>query len=176
MARGLRDIVDCERLAEQGAVVERVYALADLPRVQDLLADLSGALRVRFAFAQTESGGAGVTIEADGGARLVCQRCMQPFEFPIAARSEIEFTTDRRADSQSSGREPFLLVEGRASLAELAAEELLLALPLVPACSELEGCGKAQAPRAPEAAAVVLRQTTRPFRALQDLLKKTDRT
>jgi len=176
MARGLRDIVDCERLADEGAVLERVYALADLPRVQDLLADGSGTLRVRFAFAKTESGHAGVTIEANGVAHLACQRCTRTFDFPVAAQSEIEFTTDQAAESQNSAREPYLLSEGSASLAELAGEELLLALPLVPMCTEPEACGGAQAPREFVAAAPPSEATRRPFSGLQDLLKKTDRT
>jgi uncharacterized metal-binding protein YceD (DUF177 family) len=53
--------------------------------------------------------------------------------------------------------------EGSVSLRELAEEELLLALPVVVACSAPEACG--QAP--------VQQERTRPFSVLQDLLKKT---
>ena len=61
---------------------------------------------------------------------------------------------------------------GMVSLRELAEEELLLALPVAPACSIPLTCGNApdltiDAPVDPEQ-----EQMRRPFSALQDLLKK----
>jgi hypothetical protein len=38
MAPGLPDLVDCARLAEEAAVLERVYELAELSRLRDVLA------------------------------------------------------------------------------------------------------------------------------------------
>jgi len=56
-----------------------------------------------------------------------------------------------------------LMDEGSVSLRELAEEELLLALPVIAACSTPEVCGRAPAPD----------KRQRPFAVLQDLLKKT---
>jgi len=64
------------------------------------------------------------------------------------------------------------------SLRDLAEEELLLALPLAPACSTPDTCGRAQglseggaaADRADEMPESAVR---RPFSGLKDLLKKT---
>jgi uncharacterized protein len=162
MASGSTDRVDCARLAEDAAVLERVYSLSELPRLQDLLADAHGSVRARFAFSKLEAGRAGATVAVQATPRLVCQRCLQGFEMPLISDSEIEFASDGDA-SVESPREIYLMDEGLVSLRELAEEELLLALPVIAACSTPEVCGKAPSPD----------ERQRPFSVLQDLLKKT---
>jgi uncharacterized metal-binding protein YceD (DUF177 family) len=65
-----------------------------------------------------------------------------------------------------------VLTGGLASLRDLAEEELLLALPVAPACSAPETCGRAPSYRDGSAFAPAAPETVRPFSALQDLLKK----
>ncbi len=174
MTRGLQERIDCERLAQDGVALERVYALADLPRIQDLLADRIGTIRAKFLFARCPSGRPGVAVEVAGTAQLVCQRCMSGFAYPVAAHSEIEFATAAALPAESE-RDLYVLDEGLASLAEIAEEEFLLALPLVPVCDERGGCARAQAVDV-DGGGETVRTTVRPFGALGDLLKKTDRT
>jgi len=145
-------------------VLERLYALSELPRLQDLLADAHGSVRARFAFSKLEAGAGrtGATVAVQATPRLVCQRCLQAFELPLVSESEIEFASDADASVESS-REIYLMDEGLVSLRELAEEELLLALPVIAACSTPEACGKAPS----------LEKRPRPFSVLQDLLKKT---
>jgi uncharacterized protein len=165
MASGLPDRVECARLAEEGAVLERTYRLSELDRLQDLLADSSGSLQAQFAFASLAGGRAGATVSVQATPRLVCQRCTQGFEYSVASESEIEFAATEAEAPADSPREIYVMDEGWVSLRELAEEELLLALPIVAACSTPEICGRAPSPRA--------EATTRPFAGLQDLLKKT---
>ena len=73
MAAGLPDLVDCARLAEDGAVLERVYDLSELPRLQDVLAEPSGTLtRDALHLRRCASGRAGarVSVRADAAADL----------------------------------------------------------------------------------------------------------
>jgi uncharacterized protein len=163
MASGLTDRVDCVRLAQDAAVVERVYSLSELPRLQDLLADTSGSVRARFAFATVEAARAGATVAVQAAPHLLCQRCLQAFAFPVAADSDIEFVSSASEAPEDSPHEIYLMDDGLVSLRELAEEELLLALPVVAACSTPETCGRAPTPDGP----------SRPFAVLQDLLKKT---
>jgi uncharacterized protein len=163
MASGSTDRVDCARLAEDAAVLERVYALSELPRLQDFLADAHGSLRARFAFSKLEAGRAGATVAVQATPRLVCQRCLQSFELPLISDSEIEFAVSEADAPVQSPREIYLMDEGLVSLRELAEEELLLALPVVAACGTPEICGRAPSPD----------ERQRPFAVLQDLLKKT---
>lgn len=172
MAQGLPDRVDCARLAEDTAVLERHYPLGEMPRLQDLLADTRGSVRANFEFAKTESGRCGATVTVEANPHLVCQRCMQGFEFAAAASSEIEFAANEGANRGDSPREVYLTDGGLVSLRDLAEEELLLALPIVAACTTPRSCGRAPAGAGQEAGHAA-QNTTRPFAALQDLLKKT---
>jgi uncharacterized protein len=172
MAAGLPDLVDCARLAEDAAVLERVYELAELPRVQDLLAQPQGTLRAEFAFAKLASGRPGASVTVQASPQLVCQRCMQGFASVVSGGSEIEFAAGDGLQAPDSEREFYGMNDGRVSLRELAEEELLLALPIAAACSTPQTCGKA--PRfAGEETREAAGDMRRPFSALQDLLKKT---
>jgi uncharacterized protein len=163
MASGSTDRVDCARLAEDAAVLERVYPLSELPRLQDLLADARGSLRARFAFSKLAAGRTGATVAVQASPRLICQRCLQGFELPLSSDSEIEFAASEADAPAESPREIYLMDEGSVSLRELAEEELLLALPVIAACSTPEDCGRSPTPD----------ESNRPFAVLQDLLKKT---
>jgi uncharacterized protein len=163
MASGSTDRVDCARLAEDAAVLERVYPLSELPRLQDLLADARGSVRARFAFSKLEAGQAGATVAVQAAPRLLCQRCLQGFELPLVSDSEIEFAMSDADAPVESPREIYLMDDGSVSLRDLAEEELLLALPVIAACSTPEVCGRAPSPE----------ERQRPFAVLQDLLKKT---
>jgi uncharacterized protein len=163
MASGLSDRVDCARLADDAVVLERHYPLNELPRLQDLLADARGSVKARFAFANVDGGRAGVRVAVQAVPQLICQRCLQGFAFTVAGDSEIEFVSSEADAPADSARETYLMNEGSVSLRELAEEELLLAWPVVAACSTPQTCG-----RAPP-----LAERSRPFAVLQDLLKKT---
>jgi len=173
MAGGPPDRVDCARLAAAAETLTRVYQLDDLPRLQDLLAESGGRLQASYAFGKTPDGGAGVTLAIESTPMLRCQRCLEPFALPVVARSEIEFSADETAAAgEGSEREPYVLTGGVASLRDLAEEELLLALPVAPACSAPEKCGRAPSYKDGSALAPAAPETVRPFSALQDLLKK----
>jgi uncharacterized protein len=163
MASGLSDRVDCARLADEAVVLERHYPLGELPRLQDFLADARGSVMARFAFANVEEGRAGARVAVRADAQLICQRCLQGFAFTVAGDSEIEFVSGEADAPADSPREIYLMEQGLVSLRELAEEELLLALPVVAACSTPQTCGRAPA----------LEERSRPFAVLQDLLKKT---
>jgi uncharacterized protein len=164
MASGSPDRVECARLAQDAAVLDRVYSLSQMDRLQDLLSDTRGSLRAKFSFATLAAGRVGATVAVQATPLLLCQRCMQGFEYSIASESEIEFAASEAEAPVDSPREIYLMDAGTVSLRELAEEELLLALPIVAACSTPESCGRTPPPG---------ERTTRPFAVLQDLLKKT---
>jgi len=173
MAPGLPDRVDCARLADDAVVLARVYTLGEMPRLQDLLADSRGSVRANFAFAKADSGRAGATVAVEACPQLICQRCLQGFAYVAAGSSDIEFSNGSTAGTQDSQRELYATDEGQVSLRDLAEEEMLLALPLVAVCSTPQTCGRAPAYEKGEERAGVSSDRTRPFSALQDLLKKT---
>jgi len=173
MAAGLPDLVDCARLAEDSVALRRVYELGELARLRDLLAEPRGTLSATFAFAKLASGRPGVLVSIEASPQLVCQRCMQGFGLRAAGASEIEFASSEDPEDAESEREFFRMENGRVSLRELAEEELLLALPIVPACDSPQSCGRAPSHAAGDETSGVTGDMRRPFSALQDLLKKT---
>jgi uncharacterized protein len=173
MAPGLPDRVDCAHLADDAVVLERVYPLGEMPRLQDLLADPRGSVRAKFAFEKLGAGRVGATVAVEAVPQLVCQRCLQGFAFAAAGRSEIEFSSGTGEGEADSPREVYAMHEGRVSLRELAEEEMLLALPVVAACSRPQRCGQAPAFEAGGEIQDPPDDRTRPFAGLQDLLKKT---
>ena len=173
MAAGLPDRVDCAHLADDAAVLERVYPLGEMPRLQNLLAEPQGSVRANFAFAKVESGRAGATVAVAACPQLICQRCLQGFAYDAEGCSEIEFSDGTTASAQDSQRELYETDEGWVSLRDLAEEELLLALPLVAVCSTPQSCGRVPTYETGGERAAASGDRTRPFTGLQDLLKKT---
>jgi len=173
MAPALPDRVDCARLAEEAAVLVRVYELAELARLKDVLAEPQGTLRANFAFAKLASGRSGAAVRVHAAPVLVCQRCMQGFGLSVAGGSEIEFVSGDEPEDVHSEREFFRIQNGLVSLRELAEEELLLALPLAPACETPLTCGKVPSYATDEPIPDAAGDVRRPFGVLQDLLKKT---
>jgi uncharacterized protein len=164
MAAGLPDRVDCERLADDKAALQRVYDLRELPRLQDLLADNQGAVHASFAFERVSDGRAGATVSVEAQPHLVCQRCMQGFPFAIDGKSEIEFADSENVALADPQREIYVMDRGHVSLRDLVEEELLLAIPTIAACTTPETCGKAPA---------FEEERSRPLAVLRDILKKT---
>jgi uncharacterized protein len=173
MAAGPPDLVDCAQLAEDAAVLERVYELADLDRLQDVLTDTRGTVHASFAFSKTSSGRPGASLNVRAQPRLRCQRCMQGFAAQVLGGSDIEFAEEETADALEPQREICRAPGGKVSLRDLAEEELLLALPIAPACDAPDRCGNA--PSLPEhpGSAENSDAMRRPFGGLKELLKKT---
>jgi uncharacterized protein len=172
MAPALPDRVDSAHLADNSIVLERVFPLGEMLRLRDMLADARGSVRARFAFAKVDSGRAGATVAVEATPQLVCQRCLQGFAYTAAGSSEIEFSSGSDEGAAHSPREVYATNEGWVSLRELAEEELLLALPIV-ALHEPHACAQAPIHAAGGEAEDMSGDRSRPFTALQDLLKKT---
>ncbi len=167
------DLVNCERLADEGAKLQRTYELGDLSRLESLLAEPRGAVGAAFAFAKLPSGRPGVTVTVQATPQVVCQRCMRGFCLPVLGGSDIEFAADDEILGAESEREFFRSDNGLVSLRALVEEELLLAMPIAPACSTPLTCGNAPNLAAEAVHDQVADGMRRPFGALQDLLKKT---
>jgi uncharacterized protein len=172
MAAGSPDLVDCTRLAEEKAVLRRDYELKELPRIRDLLAEPTGVLHASFAFAKQPTGLPGAKVEIEAMAPLLCQRCLQGFGYRVQAGSDVEFSASASADPESE-REFYVTQDGQVSLKDLAEEELLLALPIAPACDAPLTCGNAPGYVTGDEDVDEGGGKRRPFSVLQDLLKKT---
>jgi DUF177 domain-containing protein len=175
MPQGWSKPRDLERLAEQGARFEFEIPLGDLPGIPAEFSLAADPAQVWLQFGRDR----GVAV-ADVRLRVVlqprCQRCLETMRLPINAASRVAVVDSAAAAVRAPEElETFLAPEGHSSLAALAAEELLLALPIVPRHAEGE-CRAAPAAvenvqLAPPGTAAQA-ETQRPFADLRAMLER----
>lgn len=170
---------DLAKLAERRAQFEFEIPLGDLPGIPEEFASADEPVQVRLQFG-LESGVPVVDVRLRAVLRPQCQRCLGTMRLEVAADSHVAIVDgEAGAAAVPEELETFLAHEGHCSLAALAAEELLLALPIVPRHGAGEPCAAAgvgvaaalREPAAPPAAAVP-EETQRPFADLRSLLER----
>ena len=164
MSGGLPAFIEPVRLAELGRSLAGRLPLERLSRLAELLVDRRGEAEVRLDFRQEGRGRVVVLGRIGALLRLTCQRCLEPFDFAVDVPVHLVVVgSDAEAERLAEEEDPLLLGEGQAlSLAEMVEDELLLALPQVPAHPP-PGCGGAARPEAEAAPA----ERSSPFAALR---------
>jgi uncharacterized protein len=157
---------DIDLLADEQAHIDFVIPLAELPRLRAQLAQADGSVSGHVRFARVE----GVPVaEVSVSARvmLACQRCLAPVEYLLRSGDRVAMVADNaEADRAPTGLEATLAPDRCISARDLAEEELLLALPLVPLHDD-PNC-------APHGEGAGGEQRHRPFERLDQLLKRRE--
>lgn len=122
----------------RGRVAGAVDA-ASLPRVADRLATEGGAADVSWQIAGTANalGRPALEISLDGAVPLVCQRCLEPFAWPVAQRTTVLLARDERelaALDEDDQEHEVVLAAAPLAATTLVEDELLLTLPFAPHC------------------------------------------
>jgi len=132
MPDGASKLRDLKQLSDTGAAFEYELELAQLPGVPLHRSASAGTVRARLRFGR-EQGWPAAQVALEAEVEMTCQRCMRPMRVRIEADSPVLIVeSERAAEDVPAGAETFLAPEGRLSIAALVAEELLLALPIVP--------------------------------------------
>ncbi len=177
MPGGASKLRDVRKLADARATLDLDIPVAELPGLPGELISGGGQLHARVQFGR-EQGFMVAQVALQGQLELICQRCMGPMPLPIETSSPVLLIeSEAEAEAAPVEWETYLAAEGRLSLAALAAEELLLALPVVPLHADASAC-EASAGRAPVRNADPASQpqgateqaTVRPFADLRALL------
>ncbi len=162
--------LEVERLADRGADVDFSVPLAELSALRSVRAGVAGSLHGRVHFGR-EAGVAVAELTLSGTAVLVCQRCMQPMELPVASVVRVALVgSEAEVARVPEDLEPMLAPGGRISIGELVTEEMLLSLPIVPLHGDDTGCGAA--PATGDVQGHAGESTHRPFARLAELLKR----
>jgi uncharacterized protein len=179
MPNGWSKARDLAKLAEMRAQFEFEVPLGDLPGIPEEFSLAEGPVQLWLQFGR-ERGLTLVHIRLNAVLKPLCQRCLNEMRLPIAADSWLAAVqSDAQAGAVPEEFETFLAPDGHSSLAALAAEELLLSLPIVARHGNGERCevsGKtpelsATPPLGPEAPGPV-EETQRPFAELRALLER----
>jgi len=171
MPEGWSKSRDLAKLADTRAHFDLGIPLGDLPGVPAGYASVDGPVRAWLQFGR-ERGLPIAQVRVAATLRGVCQRCLGELRLEVRGDSRLAVV-----DSEAQGErvpeefETFMADAGHSSLAALVAEELMLALPLVPRHAPGEGCVAASAAQEP-AAGGAAEETQRPFADLKALLER----
>lgn len=110
-------------------------ALDTLSRLRDSLASTDGTVTCSIEFDTDEFDQPFVEVRAQSELPLICQRTLDVYRQPVSISLRLGLI--RREEQESAlppGYEPLLVpADGHVALADLIEDELILALPLVPA-------------------------------------------
>lgn len=180
MSGRLPHSVQPARLAEAGAVLHGSLPVRGMDRLAGYLHDTEGSVEVDLEFGIDESGTRYVRGRLQTVLHLVCQRCLQAFACSLDVPVLLGLAASGRSEADIAERyETLTLDEPAIELARLVEDELMLALPLVPAHA-VDECGfdrsliDAQADSGGQAEEA-REEPRRPFAALADLLKRDPR-
>lgn len=156
-------VIDAPEFARSGSSLRRRVAIAELPRLEDLLHSTAGELDVRLEGRRDEEGKSWLLLEVDGAPELRCQRCLGGLRFALGIRSRLqligaeeEWPDEELADDSVDAIE----ADRELSVLSLLEDEVLLALPIAPRHVDC------RPPSAPDAG-----QEPSPFAALAALKK-----
>ncbi|HWW19622.1 MAG TPA: YceD family protein [Steroidobacteraceae bacterium] len=171
MPGGPSKLRDVRKLSDARAILDLDIPLAELPGLPVELIVGGGPLRVQVQFGR-EQGFMVAEVALRGELALTCQRCMGPMPWQVDVSSPVLLIeSEAQADGAPAERESYLAAEGRVSLAGLAAEELLLALPIVPLHADGAECDETGVAATAEPVAAE-QGTARPFADLRALLEQ----
>ena len=140
-------VIDSAAFAREGGRLEGEVDLANMRRLDDVLAERTGTLH----YAVT-----GVAVDRElfldlavrGVLRLRCQRCLEPMEFPVDLNSRfllVEAGQDWPDDELEEERFDAIEADRAMDLWALVEDDVLLALPIEPRhenCAQLAAAPK----------------------------------
>jgi len=129
----LPDRLDLLATADAGRELQGSIALASLERVVPVLSSSAGELRVCMYLGRDPDGTPYLSGRIQGIVELQCQRCLEPLHTPL----DLEFRLGIVCGNEAAGAlheryEPLVVGSEPTCIAEIVADEVLLALPLVP--------------------------------------------
>jgi uncharacterized protein len=131
MSSHLPEYVSPLALAEKGCLIQGEYPLADLSRLNGMLAQHKGAVRFELNF-QRESRSRVITGFVLADLKLNCQVCMEELDLSIDKKVSLSVVTSiEQAERLSEEYEALLLqsTEDTVALMDIVEDELILALP-----------------------------------------------
>lgn len=170
--------IDVQSACRQGRIEQGEIALGEVPRCAHLAGEEPAVLRYRLAFYRREAAHPlSCTVTLQTTVQLDCARCLEPMSQAIDSQSEVAFVFgDTQAEHVDAAFEPVVLDETRrVDPLALLADDLLMALPLMPihehACLDARHLASGSIEQPADEA----QPADNPFAALQALKKNNAR-
>jgi uncharacterized protein len=142
MSGALPPSLDLARAARQTYGLEGRLPVKSLPRLVAALASDAGEVQVELEAGLDPARRVLITGRIDAELELQCQRCLEPVKLKVHAEPNLAWVkTDEQLAALPDEYEPLLSIDGHIELRDLLADELLLALPLVPRHEGDAACG-----------------------------------
>lgn len=128
-------VIDSLSFAREGGRLEGEIEVRSLLRLADSLADASGSLRFVVSGEVGANGDAFMAMAVRGALVLRCQRCLDPFQFPVSVERRfllVDAGQDWPDDELADDNFDAIAAEREMDLAALVEQEVILALPLAP--------------------------------------------
>jgi len=159
------EAVNFMRQVERDRIIEGVYPISSMPRLNEVLSDNKGFATVKLEFGYSV-GFASLKGKVSAALTVECQRCLQPMEIEVAGSFKFALVhSDDDVDLLPQEFEPFIVIDDEQSLLEIVEDELLLDIPMVTvhekACSDFM--------KKQEAVIKADKEASHPFAALKAL-------
>src|SRR5690554_4299171 len=167
MSAEVPGMVDGWRMVAAGREFEGRLPLAGLARIRDLVFEAEGEAAWAAALGRDELDLPYVDVRVDARLPLECQRTLKRFEHPVQVRQRYGLVRDEADEATlPEGWEALVPAEDGVDLAALVEDELILAVPLIPASPGSESVERDWPVHADE------ETRANPFSALAALKKK----
>ena len=137
----LPDRLDLLATADAGRVLRGRISVASLERVVPVLSSTAGELQVCINLGKDPDGTRYLSGTIQGAVELRCQRCLEPLRMALNLAFRLGIVRSNEAARELHERyEPLIVAAEPTRIAEIIADEVLLALPLVPAHEDDAQC------------------------------------
>ncbi len=129
-----RHFIDSPDFARNGRELRGELALAEMPRLRDMLADTEGKVSYFVCGYQDKSGKPMLEVTMDGSCQLICQRCLSGFTYPVHLVSRLLLAQEGELEVSSAEDDELdsILADKHLDVLALLEEEMLLSLPFAP--------------------------------------------
>jgi uncharacterized protein len=129
-----RNFIDSLDFARKGRELCGEIAVADMPRLRELLVSHQGAVKYSLRGMVGRDGNPALELELVGSCQLRCQRCLDEMTYPIKLASRLLLVPEDEFDEFSGDENEVdsIAADSNLDVQEMIEEEILLSLPFAP--------------------------------------------
>ena len=127
-----RPFIDSLDFARRGEEIHGEVPVAELPRLNDMLASPEGKIGYVLRGLSGKDGKPQLELSLDGLCILRCQRCLNGLNYPVKLVSKLRLVSDGDESDVDGDEMDSIPVDKHLDVLSLLEEEMLLSLPIAP--------------------------------------------
>lgn len=125
------EVIDGLQFAHAALERRGSVGMERLPRLAQLRCSTEG-LEYRLRGGRAGNGKPCLRLSVVGSLEMVCQRCLDPIQVPIAIDAELQLAENAREISEADDEIDRVIASRHMDVASLVEDEVILALPMAP--------------------------------------------